>query len=103
MGNSCFRNSIAPSKYSFVSGFSVHGSRVLQISSMRVLESKPGGATILLKMGKKKHKLRKQSKTENEPCNSDSSDEGGASAARGCPHIGKAINFNNVKKTLISP
>ena len=100
MGNSCIRNRTNTQQFSFVSGLKLSvKSRSDSPTPMRVLESKPGGATILLIMGKKKHKLRKQSK-ENEQCMSDSSDDGDASVSRGCPHVSKAISFNNVKKTL---
>ena len=47
--------------------------------SMRVLESKTSQA---YSMGKRKHKLRKQNK-DNEQCPSDSSDEGALAAATG--------------------
>lgn len=81
---------------------------------MRVLETKKPGLQI--SMGKRKHKLRKQREDSSGFC-SESSDEGVTglsknfmnvsyfmsviySAARGCPHVSKAVNLNSVRKAL---
>ncbi len=65
---------------------------------MRVLELKPVSQQT---MGKKKHKLRKQSQ-DNEVFHSDSSDEAAMAGAtgRGCLHVSKSINFSSMRKAI---